>query len=275
MISVAEGQLTYGLELEWADVDRHATLPCGSWSSQDYTIVNSDGHANDPTGKNWRYGGEINTTPTPTIEGQLHQVASLSSCLSPTINYRCNLHVHVGFPVSLAAAKRVLEHSVNWQKDVFQLVEPIPKPRRQEYESSEEFSGAMKRYRRRLVSHQHRLPSARIAEAMAANTLQEFNDAHAPLSKDGRRLWPVAPRPGINSRSIIEHGTVEFRHFPGSDDCREIADALRWCKAFVMSAFENSDPRKSFKAGEPWTFPVFRKYQHGLEVRYQQTRFNK
>lgn len=275
MIDIGEESLTYGLELEWADVDRWAALPCGSWSTQDYTIVNSDGHANDPAGAAWRYGGEINTTPTETIEGQLQQVAALVAALRPVVNYRCNLHVHVGFPVTLAAAKRILEHAVNWQGDVFALVEPVPKPKQAEYESQDAFAGAMKRYRRRLVSHQHRLPPPRVAEAMNAKTLREFNDAHAPMSKDGRRLWPVAPRPGINTRSLIEHGTVEFRHFPGSDDCEEIADALRWCKEFVLSAFKNTDPREAFRRGSPWRFPAFRKYEHALEVRYQQTRFNK
>lgn len=275
MIAIDEDQLTFGLELEWADVDRRATLPCGSWSSQDYTIVNSDGHANDPTGEAWRYGGEINTDPTSTIDGQLKQVCSLSSFLSPVINYRCNLHVHVGFPVSLAAAKRILEHTAQWQQDVFRLVEPIKKPQRRDFCSNEEFEGAIKRHKRRLVSHQHRLPQSRVAEAMAAKTLKEFNDAHAPLSRDGRRMWPIAPRPGINTRSIIEHGTVEFRHFPGSNDCDEIKDSLRWCKTFVLSAFSNSDPRRGFASGKPWRFPEFKKYQHDLELRYQQTRFNK
>lgn len=275
VIDLNEDTLTYGLELEWADVDRWASLPCGSWSTQDYTIVNSDGRANDPTGVSWRYGGEINTTPTATIEGQLQQVNQLVTLLRPTINYRCNLHVHVGFPVTLVAAKRILEHAVNWQTDIYALVEPVPKPKPNEYESFEAFRGAMKRYRRRLVSHQHQLPPARVAEAMTAKTLREFNDAHAPKTKNGRRLWPVAPRPGINTRSLIEHGTVEFRHFPGSADATEIRDALRWCKEFVLSAFKNTDPRKVFLRGVPWIFPKFQKYNHALEMGYQQTRFSK
>jgi hypothetical protein len=268
-------RLTYGLELEWADVDRHATLPVGSWSTQDYTIVNSDGHANDPTGREWRYGGEINTEPSDSIEGQLSQVATLARLLRPTINYRCNLHVHVGFEVSLARAKRLLEHVAMWQDDVFRLVEPIPRPKAGEYATADEFKGAMRRYRRRLVSHQHKLPAARVAEAMAAGTLREFNDAHAAPGKDGRRLWPISPRPGMNTRSIIEHGTVEFRHFPGSADEAEIGDAIRWCREFVASAFAMTSPVAAFHAGRPWRFPAFRKYDHAMETRYQQTKYSK
>lgn len=265
--------LSYGLELEWADVDRTTALPYGKWSNEDYTIVNSDGHANCPTGTRWRYGGEINTTPTKTIEGQLLQVETCRDLLKPTINYRCNLHVHVGFdPLTLDVAKALLRFIVRWQDDVYKLVEPIPQPTRDEYLHDDEYRGAMKRFRRRQVSHQCRLPRERVLEALEATSIQEFYDSHAPKGKRGQRVWPIAPRAGMNTRALKEHGTIEFRHFAGSDDVVEIGDALRWCDGFVRCALDGTSPVDFYHANAPWTFPTFRPYIHSLELRYQETK---
>ena len=41
------------------------------WNDKDNTIVNSNGVANDPLGKLCKYGGEINTKPTSTVEEQV------------------------------------------------------------------------------------------------------------------------------------------------------------------------------------------------------------
>lgn len=266
-------KLTYGLELEWADVDRTLPLPFGEWSTEDYTIVNSDGHANCPDGTSWQFGGEINTTPSDTIEGQLEQVRACRDILNPTINYRCNLHVHVGIePLNLDVAKTLLRFIVRWQDEVYRLIEPIPAPNKETYDA-EGFKGAMKRHRRRHVSHQSRLPEARVLEALSANSLQEFYEAHAPLGKNGQRMWPIAPRPGMNTRSLRKHGTVEFRHFPGSDDETEIGEALRWCDGFVRCALNGTSPVDFYHANSPWSFPQFRPYEHHLEVRYQETKY--
>jgi len=266
-------KLTYGLELEWADVDRTAVLPYGKWSQEDYTIVNSDGHANCPQGKRWLFGGEINTDPTDTIVGQLKQVDAFRELLNPTINYRCNLHVHIGVdPLTLDVAKTLLRFIVRWQELLYPIIEPIPVPNRNDYDD-EAFKGAMKRYRRRNVSHQHKLPDSRIAEALEATTLQKFYEAHAPVNKTGQRMWPIAPRPGMNTRALKEHGTVEFRHFPGTANTLEIATALRWCEGFVRCAFDGTSPIDFYYANEPWQFPEFKPYDHTLEMRYQETKY--
>jgi hypothetical protein len=268
-------RLTYGLELEWSDVDRHAALPVGDWSTTDYTIVNSDGHANDPTGKRHRWGGEINTEPTGTIGGQIEQVAVLAAALNPTINYRSNLHVHVGIdPLDVDVAKRLLQFISDWQDAVYALVEPIPSPAEGDYQGDmAAFRGAMKRHRRRKVSHQHRLPAVRCAEALRATTMRDFYEAHAPLGRNGHRAWNVAPRPGMNTRSLWKHGTIEFRHFPGSANPDEIGEALRWCGMFTDCALIGSDPCAAYRAGEPWQFPLFHRYEHALEVEYQRTKY--
>lgn len=270
--------LTFGLELEWADVDRRIELPrsLGSWDFEDYTIVNSDGRANDPTGA-WPFGGEINTAPTTSAEECAEQVRLLAGLLNPTINYRCNLHVHVGVPELLHdidLLKRVAAYARRNEDFVYSRVEPIPQPTREEYADPEAYRGAVKRYRRRLVSHHYSLPEARFAELMTATTLEEVYNSHAPFSS-GRRHFQIAPRPGMNLRSIKKNGTIEFRHFPGSADPIEIESAVSWCRLFVEAALAGSPDASTIYESRGWTFPQFRPYIHELELGYQETKYQK
>ena len=65
-------RLTYGAEFEFADIRRDVELPKGAtWNTKDYSIVSSTGIANDPKGKLYNLGGEINTVPTDNIEEQV------------------------------------------------------------------------------------------------------------------------------------------------------------------------------------------------------------
>lgn len=270
--------LTFGLELEWADIDKRIPIPehCGTWDYRDWTIVNSDGNANDPTGKtNWK-GGEINTRPTSTAQEQANIVQELAQLLQPTVNYRCNLHVHVGIPNAvndLDILKKLAKYFRENEKFVWSTIEPIPKPVRNAYPSDEAFKGANKRYRRRLVSHHYSIADARYEEMISATTPQQFYDAHAPLGKKGQRVWHIVPRAGMNLRSLWKHGTIEFRHFPGTIDPEEIESAVSWCSMFVEAALITNEPAETLYAKRTWKFPQFKKYQHALEMQYQKTKF--
>lgn len=272
--------LTLGCELEWADVDRRVILPerLGKWDDKDYTIVNSDGHANDPTG-NYPFGGEINTRPTRTAQEQAEIVAELTTLLRPTINYRCNLHVHVGigdWADDLDLLKQMAAYCRDHEAFVYRYVEPIPKPTPSEYANRAEYDGAMKRYKRRLVSHHHRLSDRRFAELMNSETLEQFYLSHAPRNNaTGRRMFHIAPRAGMNFRSIRKHGTIEFRHFPGTADPIEVESACSWVRSFTFAAMTDQRSPQSIYAERKWSFPTFRQYEHRLETGYQRTRFKK
>lgn len=271
---------TVGLELEWSDIDRWAKISpdLGAWNELDYTIVNSDGHANCPTGTTWRWGGEINTVPTYTANEQAAIVAALAAQLNPTINYRSNLHVHVKPDVDLEDLQ-LLKHVAMRMREsegfVYTIVEPIPRPTRDEYEQDDDdaFRGAMKRYRRRLVSHHYSLPPARWLELVNSTTVDGFRDAHAPPTRNGRRAWHLAPRPGMNMRSLWKHGTIEFRHFPGTADPVEIESAVSWCQSFVDDVALGVTSALELYRSRSWRFPTFRKYDHELETRYQITKY--
>lgn len=273
-----------GLELEWSDVDRWMSLPehLGTWSTEDYSIVNSDGHANDPTGASHRWGGEINTRPTHTAQEQAEIVRELAQWMNPkpVINYKDNLHVHVSPSVDILQdvdlLKLVFSRMHAAEPFVYSVVEPLPRPTAEEYPNPEELKGATKRWRRNRTSHQHSLSPERYAEIMAARTPQEFKDGHAPPTYTGGRAWHVAPRPGMNMRSLWKHGTIEFRHFPGTCDPDEVESAASWCLAFVEDyAIHGRCAPQDIYDSRSWKFPTFRRYDHRLQLGFEATKFKK
>lgn len=274
--------MTVGLELEWADVDRWSEIPShlGTWNDQDYSIVNSDGHANDPTGQTWRWGGEINTVPTETAIAQGDIVRELAKLLSPVINYKCNLHVHVKPDVDLLQdlplLKQVAAYIRKSEQFVYDTIDPITPPSITLLETDPEaYKGEVTRYRRNLKSHHGMIPLARWAEMLSAETVQEFKDAHAPPTKAGGRAWHIVQRTGMNLRSLWKHGTIEFRHFFGTADWEEVVHAVEWCRRFVECALGDVPVQQLYESGGPWRFPVAQPYDHQLAMGFEVTKWRK
>ena len=96
---------TYGVELEYGNCDRSIeNLPDGAkWNNLDNTCVSSTGIANDPQGKLYKFGGEINTRPTTSTDEQVEHIARVNKFLrdngpAPIVNDRSNLHIHIRVP---------------------------------------------------------------------------------------------------------------------------------------------------------------------------------
>ncbi len=133
-------QWTYGVELEYGNCDRKIKdLPDGAkWNSLDNTCVSSTGIANDPQGKLYEFGGEINTRPTKTADEQVEHIAKVNKFLkdngpAPIVNYRSNLHIHIrvpGLKDDLKALKKLLTYIHTFQEQAFAIVENIPVPDR-------------------------------------------------------------------------------------------------------------------------------------------------
>lgn len=280
-MSNSPGVYTVGMEHEWADVDRHVDIPgdLGCWSLEDYTIVNSDGHANCPTGRTWRWGGEINTQPTNSALGQAEIVRRLVEFFDPkpVINHRSNLHVHVMPDVDLKSdlelLKRVATYMRRSEEFVYGVLEPIPRPTPTDYHNPGDMTWALKRYRRRLVSHHYSLPIARWYELTSATTSQQVYEAHAAPTKSGGRAWHIAPRPGMNLRSLWKHGTIEYRHFPGTVDPEEIESCAEWCLRFTRAAIEGGPEVTELWQQREWKIPRFVACDPTLEAGYQATKF--
>lgn len=271
-------KLTFGSELEFADVKYGQPLPEGSsWNKQDYSVVNSNGVANCATGKFYGYGGEINTKPTNTVDEQVQVFRDIMDILDPkpVINYRCNLHIHVGvkgLKNNLEALKKFMTYISTNQRDVWNLVDPIPMPLMRDYKTAMEFQGAMKRYRRRHMSHQYELPPDRVNKMMNATTTEEFYLAHFLYSKAGVPQKHLTQRCGINLRSLWENPeTIEFRHFAATLDPAQFKTCLVWCEDFTRAALDGLyDVHTLYRLSDK-NFPKFEPYIHKLEVGYMQT----
>lgn len=272
---------SYGVELEYGNCSRKCVLPEGSkWNDLDNTCVSSTGIANDPKGELYEFGGEINTKPTNTIAEQLDVIQSINDSLSPSpiVNYRSNLHIHIRVPGlrhDLAALKQLLTYVHEHAPVAFGLVEPIPYPN--QAQAAHKLEWEMKRYKRRQKSHQHRLSQKQFERMMAATTPEEFFEAEAHKDAKGNPAWFQVPRAGINIRQIYEHSeTLEFRHFPGTTDMREMKYALMWCHDFMNAALNapSVTPDLIWRT-QAWKMPQFQPYEYETEQVYQYTNFDK
>jgi hypothetical protein len=262
-------------------------MPGGSkWSDLDNTCVSSTGIANDPKGKSYSFGGEINTAPTNSPEEQVSLITDINDYLckkgpAPIVNYRSNLHIHIrvpGLKDDLPMLKQLLTFINTHQQEAFDIVETIPTPNKElELVSAERYSWEKKRQNRRKVSHQAKLPETRVKEMLLAATPHEFFIHHAHKDAKGNPAWFQCPRAGINMRQLFEEtNTIEFRHFPGTLNPQEMLSAIKWCHDFLDLAINNPETSpKSLLSTNNYTFPDFQPYEFETEQVYQFTSFDK
>jgi hypothetical protein len=256
-------------------------LPDGaSWNDKDNTCVSSTGIANDPTGKLYRWGGEINTRPTNTIAEQIQHVRLINESLKTQIvNYRSNLHIHIRVPGlrdDLEYCKKLLRYIDRYQQQAFDIVETIPVPNPNVL-SGERYEWELKRMKRRKKSHQHKLPPARVKAMLESSTTKEFYENHAHKDAKGNPAWFQCPRAGINIRQMWEEtNTIEFRHFPGTTNLQELESCISWSRDFLAAALDDKDlsPREISQCNK-YTFPDFEPYEFETEQLYQYTNFDK
>jgi len=277
---------TYGAEHEWADHNITTELPKGyARDTHDITMVNSNGIANDPSGKLWKMGGEINTPPTDSIQGQIDCLQQLKELLpTATVNYRSNLHLHIrvpGLKDDLVLLKRFQAHIHRWMPEVLPVIEPIPFPNEENAKRDgdprirEEYVGARRRYRRRKVSHQTLLTPKRLGHQLEADTVEEFFAREVPWSgKLGKPQWQCQPRLCVNLRQMRETDTIEFRHFPGTMNADKLEAAFTWVHMYAHAALRNEPIDETFLKqlrGVIYWLPKFKPYVHWQEERYRMT----
>ncbi|HVX90863.1 MAG TPA: hypothetical protein VHC20_04510, partial [Candidatus Paceibacterota bacterium] len=242
---------------------------------RDITIVNSDGIANDPTGMLHQYGGEINTPPTDTILGQVECLREIKKLFPEAkVNYRSNLHVHVrvpGLKDDLNTLKQVQAFIHRVMPEVFPIVEPIPRPTATRYPDPDELKGALRRYRRRLVSHHTLLSKPRLHRQLQAKTIEEFFNLEPPQSKGGKPLWHAQPRLCVSLRQLLQTDTVEFRHFPGTLDETLLLNCVDWCVKFMAAALGKARFPAILEWAQKRRWPEFPEYVHWQECRYRAT----
>lgn len=270
--------LTYGAELELSDWPRGEPLEPGQGiDEKDNTMVNSSGVAVDPRGLLWSRGGEIQTAPTYEVEGQADQLADIMrKWPETTVNYRSNLHVHVRVPglrEHLPSLKRFQLFIHEWMPLLLPIIEPLPRPVN-DYKTEEEYAGALKRWRRRRVSHQKLMLSERLRFQQEATSPEDFRDREYRDFRT-RALHPaIHPRLCVNLRQLWETDTIEFRHFPGTIDPERLQAAVEWCREFVKMALREGEPKQDPRMVAKYysqKLPTFKRYDHWLETGYEAT----
>ncbi len=277
-MSVSTEGWSYGAEHELADWDWNGALPPDfGRDKRDITIVNSNGIANDPTGRLYDRGGEINTPPTFSRGAQGTVLdAFLRRHPDARVNYRSNLHIHVrvpGLSDSLIWLKRVQSYIHETMPVVLPQIEPIPRPTAESFPLPSELEGALRRWRRRRVSHQTLLTPARLRGQLGAVTINDFFRLEVPASRKGTPMWHFQPRLCVNLRQLRETDTVEFRHFPGTLVREDVVNCVDWCHWFMIYALEDRPISRllSQPAFQTLNFPKFPRYNHRLERRYRAT----
>lgn len=235
---------TYGAELEWPDVDVRTELPEGwAWSRTDYTVVGSDGVANDPLHKLWFRSGELNTPVCASVDELTERVAEVRATLKPGHNYRSNLHIHVRAPqlVHLAEVKKVADYSWRLLPGALKMSDPL-NGLFAGLEDEEEIVAAERRAAHSERSRHFFVSEARHAERMEAQTLTEMLAAEVPVSKkDGRPAWALMPREAVNLRSLRKHGTVEFRCFAGDETDMHVWAAASFARDWLAAALNATE----------------------------------
>lgn len=269
---------SYGSELELADLDTRKILPEGNkWDFKDGSIANSNGLANDPKKEFNVFGGEINVKPTFSVEEAVSEIFKIYDALNYefTINYTSNFHIHVrvpGLSSNLEDLKRLQKYIYEYSSWVWANVDPIPKPNRKDFASEEVFKGAMKRFNRRKGSHNRVVNSNCFRRMMNATSIKEFYEAHAPLDKEGKLCWGVAPRASINLQQLFnETDTIEFRHFTCSTDKKEIESCFIWCREFLNCALNTNEHPEEILKRHDLIFPKFKEYDYEIDKIFVQT----
>lgn len=260
------GFWTFGLELEWPDIDRQVELPFGwKWSKTDYTVVNRDGTANDPTGRSDRRGGELNSPPFTDPRQARDDTRELVKMLHPGANYRSNTHVHVRIPqVTLRQLKTIAQYTRDHLPGLIDQLDPL-EPLLEV--ADKDRPAATKRLRHSRKSRHHFTTDERHHQRMQATSIEEFLAAECPVSKDGRVQWHLSSREAVNFRSLRKHGTLEFRHFAGTRSPEEVEGAISWCRDWLTNALEDLPP------GDPssYTLPYQMPFDAALERGWKET----
>lgn len=235
----------FGAEHELADWDIRSELPsCVKRNLDDYSIVNSNGIANDPSGKITCLGGELNTTPTDTIEGQVEILRIIKKSLpNAKTNYHSNLHLHISIPglsEDLETLKYIQKRIHEDMPLYLDKIDPLVcDPTMYPSAGKEDYKIIKKRINHSKVSRHKLLTSEKLNNQLNAKTLDDFFNAEPPISKAGKPLFHLAPRLCINLRSLRDNGTIEFRHWAGTMEEDKFRNAFLWCKEYLLNVLNH------------------------------------
>lgn len=270
-MSGAEGW-TYGAELEWPDVDVRRDLPAGwAWSRTDYTVVGSDGVANDPLHRTWFRSGELNTPVCRSPEELAERVLEVRAALRPGHNYRSNLHVHIAHADGewkLNDLKRIADYSRRLLPGALKMMDPL-NGLFEGLTDPEEIAGAKKRAAHSERSRHFFTSDARHEVRMESWSIAGMLEAEVPHGAN-HPLWHLASREAVNLRSIRKHGTIEYRCFAGDSSAEHVWAAASFVRDWTEAALGGVE---AFELPYFYSLPVQAPFRLELERGWERTNY--
>jgi hypothetical protein len=249
-----------------------AELPAEwEWSRTDYTVVGSDGIANDPLRKLVLRSGELNTPVCQSPEELAERTAEVRAALRPGHNYRSNLHVHIapaGREWQLDELKAIADYSRRLLPGALKMMDPL-NGLFTGLTDEEEITAAKKRMAHSERSRHFFISDARHEARMEALSIDGMLEAEVPHGKN-RPLWHLASREAVNLRSIRKHGTVEFRCFAGDAEDRHVWAAASFVRDWMQAALNGAE---MFELPYFYDLPVQTAFELRLERGWERTNF--
>lgn len=266
-------KFTYGAEIEFVDADRSKmVLPSGcKFNEKEVTLVNSNGVAVNSLKNSKNFlGGEINTPATLTLDDQLEVIKTILKLLKDNgarINYRCNLHTHIGLPLELQTVdtlKKIQKYAfVNFEALILATMGSGQFHKKPQYPNS-----FWSHYKERMV------PQYKHDFLMASETLKDFQlgffktklGTHAPLT---------FMRQLVNTHSFFKTKTIEYRGWWATLDLWEIKNCFEFHQLLIEMALEMPEELITDHWPKAKTFPRELLFSSELERGFQATKVAK
>jgi hypothetical protein len=270
---------TWGYELEYGDINRSVIIPdhLGKWEYAETDIVNLTppyrGLACDPLGKEPPVGGEINTKPTNTWQGQVDRIFDIVNVFrsigqEPTASCVNHGHLHVRVP-GLKDDIESLKKLTRYIRDNQHMV--IDKCYQYRVHSDMSLSKTAKTYLK--WDGGRPMPDYMCNNIIKlANNFEDYIRLHA-AGKDGVSMGRPF-RHAINTYCMKHTGTIEFRCFRSSTDRKEIEDSFRFAEQFVDAALNDGPEVEEIFLNNNFSFPKF-EYDHEMYVAWEKTKYDK
>lgn len=270
---------TWGYELEFGDINRSVIIPdhLGKWEYAETDIVNLTppyrGLACDPLGIDPPVGGEINTKPTNTWQGQVDRIFDIVDVFrnlgqEPTASCVNHGHLHVrvpGLKDDIGALKRLTRYIRDNQHMVIDQC--------YQYRIHPDMSLAKTAKTYLKWDGGRPMPDYMCNNIInLANDFEDFIRLHA-AGKDGVSMGRPF-RHAINTYCMKHTGTIEFRCFRSSTDRKEIEDSFRFAEQFVDAALNDGPEIEDIFFNNNFSFPKF-EYDHEMYVAWEKTKYDK
>ncbi len=277
-----EETFTYGAEIELGNFSTKSILPNGAThNNKDYTCMNSNGIGNDPSGKLYTFGGEINTAPHSSIDNLVNHIGDILTSLQPTCKalHRHALHIHIKVPDLINDVETLKHLTTMFQENAGAILHHCTDFDKQMNWSKTFGTPLMQRWVKQLKSNRTAtLSSNSMGDIARSKTPDEYFAGHAPQTKDGKPLYHLCKRSFINMLQLLQSGTIEFRLFAGTTNIEEIRSAIETCNQLLLCGLnaDNTIPLylKSIISNKI-ILPKVANYDDDMEFIYNLTSYEK